>query len=141
MAAQPTAPIPLPRPRPALKTDNWQAFPATASRRQERGHTARARAANAARRHHGRGSAQPSSLPAGDLRARELLRASGRLEHRGRPRAPRTPPSRWRWRRRRTPRRSISSAVKQAIDLVRKSRLDEATSAEGTDRRPARRAS
>jgi soluble lytic murein transglycosylase len=130
LAAQPTAPIPLPRPRPALKTDKLASFS---------GHAAV-----------GRNAATPLALAPQTLRGgitasipqtgsfRQATfepvnasvqrppgasRPSARAAHASVPLAMATSSN--------TSPLDLS-AVKQAIDLVRKSRLDEATSAEGT---------
>ena len=130
LAARPTGPIPLPRPRPALKTDKLASFS---------GHAAV-----------GRNAATPLALAPQTLRGGitasipqtgsfrqatfEPVNASAQ-----RPPGPSRPSAR-------SAHASVPlamatssntspldlSAVKQAIDLVRKSRLDEATSAEGT---------
>jgi soluble lytic murein transglycosylase len=119
LAALPTGPIPLPRPRPALKADKLAAVAghADAGRNSLQGgitasipHTGSFRQA----------TFEPvnSSAP----RQSGASRPSAHLAHASIPLAMATSSN--------TSPLDLS-AVKQAIDLVRKSRLDEATSAEG----------
>ena len=130
LAARPTGPIPLPRPRPALKTDKLATFS---------GHAAVDRNAAtplALAPQTLRGGITASIPQTGSFRQATFEPVNALAQ---RPPGPSRPSAR-------SAHASVPlamatssntspldlSAVKQAIDLVRKSRLDEATSAEGT---------
>jgi soluble lytic murein transglycosylase len=130
MAAQSTGPIPLPRPRPALKADKL----ASLSGHSAVGKSAATPLALAPQQlqggittsiSHVSGLRQATFEPANSSGSRPPgpSRPSGRSAHASVPLAMATSSN--------TSPLDLS-AVKQAIDLVRKSRLDEATSAAGT---------
>jgi peptidoglycan lytic transglycosylase len=130
MAAQSTGPIPLPRPRPALKADKL----ASLSGHSAVGKSAATPLALAPQQLQGgittsiphvSGLRQATFEPANSSGSRPPgpSRPSGRSAHASVPLAMATSSN--------TSPLDLS-AVKQAIDLVRKSRLDEATSAAGT---------